>query len=548
MADFLRADRRQLDVLLDLSLGSSSDLDTAHLRVHTRRRRRRAYTPVTRSDLMVAESGAWSPRHMRYIKTHQRHKLLARPLRYLFLAQELPPPAGVPGSHAVYCLEFLGDGRYLAAASADCSIRVYRTITSLLDRLEYQQQYDKWYAPVFHDTPVHVFTGHTGEVTLLSWLHNGFLLLASLDSTVRLWHAERAEPLGVFLHDDIVLTVAFHPLDDRFFVSGSLDCQVRLWLVLEHLVAFNRVLDTFVTAATFTPTGDSIVVGLFDGHVHLLDTVGLENTKPPLAIPGVEKKITGLQCHRHGSDTMCVVLLNLSVVSVVDLSTRELLAEFKGAPNTSLQTMALLTPPYDMVVSGLEDHRAYLWTYAPDRRHAVSLDPDSASSGVPSLPRLFKRPARSTSLVLHSYSCKFRAGRHSIGAAVMAPPSTVQFLRGSDDPVYELARLGDSGLRHDVFLVAGDTTGTIRVFRQDVAHDERKKILEKGKRCEIAAAALLVKLPMLKPTSTSTRLRASLIVAQPSQLRSSLVLDLSDVSSSTPLEALSYDRKTLFPR
>lgn len=32
-------------------------------------------------------------------------------------------------------------------------------------------------------------------------------------------------------HLDFVTSIAFHPKDDRFFLSGSLDCKLRLWNV-----------------------------------------------------------------------------------------------------------------------------------------------------------------------------------------------------------------------------------------------------------------------------------------------------------------------------
>mgnify|MGYP002477707072 CR=1 FL=1 len=52
-----------------------------------------------------------------------------------------------------------------------------------------------------------------------------------MDKTVRLWHVSRNECLCAFQHLDFVTSIAFHPKDDRFFLSGSLDCKLRLWNV-----------------------------------------------------------------------------------------------------------------------------------------------------------------------------------------------------------------------------------------------------------------------------------------------------------------------------
>ena len=40
-------------------------------------------------------------------------------------------------------------------------------------------------------TPYHIFQGHTGEVVEVAWSRSHFLLSASIDKTVRLWHVSR---------------------------------------------------------------------------------------------------------------------------------------------------------------------------------------------------------------------------------------------------------------------------------------------------------------------------------------------------------------------
>lgn len=49
----------------------------------------------------------------------------------------------------------------------------------------------------------------------------GFLLSASLDKNVRLWHLSQPGCLRVFWHTDFVTSVQFHPLDAQRFVSGG---------------------------------------------------------------------------------------------------------------------------------------------------------------------------------------------------------------------------------------------------------------------------------------------------------------------------------------
>jgi WD40 repeat protein len=49
----------------------------------------------------------------------------------------------------------------------------------------------------------------------------GFLLSASLDKSVRLWHLSQPGCLRQFWHTDFVTSVQFHPLDAQRFVSGE---------------------------------------------------------------------------------------------------------------------------------------------------------------------------------------------------------------------------------------------------------------------------------------------------------------------------------------
>jgi hypothetical protein len=55
----------------------------------------------------------------------------------------------------------------------------------------------------------------------VSWSCAGFLLSASVDKTVKLWHLSQPGPLRSFGHPDFVTSVQFHPQDAQRFVSGE---------------------------------------------------------------------------------------------------------------------------------------------------------------------------------------------------------------------------------------------------------------------------------------------------------------------------------------
>lgn len=59
---------------------------------------------------------------------------------------------------------------------------------------------------------------------------------------------------------DTVTCIHFNPVDDRYFISGSLDAKVRIWSIPERKVVDWNDLHEMVTAACYTPDGQ---VGLF---------------------------------------------------------------------------------------------------------------------------------------------------------------------------------------------------------------------------------------------------------------------------------------------
>lgn len=78
------------------------------------------------------------------------------------------------------------------------------------------------HAPLY-SRPFCDLVGHQAPVLDVAWSKSWFLLSSSMDKTVRLWHLSRLECLCAFRHVDFVSSIAFHPRDDRYFVSASLD-------------------------------------------------------------------------------------------------------------------------------------------------------------------------------------------------------------------------------------------------------------------------------------------------------------------------------------
>jgi WD40 repeat protein len=75
--------------------------------------------------------------------------------------------------------------------------------------------------PYFLTQPVREYHGHTEDILDISWSAAGFLLSASVDNSVRLWHLTQPDCLRTFWHNDFVTCVQFHPRDAQRFVTGA---------------------------------------------------------------------------------------------------------------------------------------------------------------------------------------------------------------------------------------------------------------------------------------------------------------------------------------
>lgn len=197
-------------------------------------------------------------------------------------------------SKAIFVLKFSPDGQFLAAAGAEGIIKIWSLLqvdTEAVPRL----------AAIFESEPVQILRGHSAEILDCAWSTNNFLLSASMDKTVRLWHHSRPDALGVFQHLDYVTSVAFHPRDPRIFLSGSLDCKLRLWSIQDRSILHWNELPpgNFITAVAFTRSGIVAIAGTSGGTALIFDTERLRYNTQILVrssrSKSVGKKITSIE-------------------------------------------------------------------------------------------------------------------------------------------------------------------------------------------------------------------------------------------------------------
>ncbi|KAL0301160.1 UNVERIFIED_CONTAM: WD repeat-containing protein 44 [Sesamum radiatum] len=178
------------------------------------------------------------------------------------------------------------------------------------------------------DKPICSFQGHLDDVLDLSWSKSQQLLSSSMDKTVRLWDLSSKSCLKIFSHSDYVTCIQFNPVDDRYFISGSLDAKVRIWSIPDRQVVDWNDLHEMVTAACYTPDGQ----------------------------------------FAPGSTSEVLVTSADSRIRVLDGVDLDLVHKFKGFRNANSQISASLTSNGKYVVSASEDSYVYVWRHEGESR------------------------------------------------------------------------------------------------------------------------------------------------------------------------------------
>lgn len=475
----------------------------------------------------------------KYLRVNRRNKNSPQVLKRLFLAQELnntledeldhnsrsedsdaftdksgdTSSSRKKANHVVgdnmgkeiFIMEFSRDGKYLAVAGRGSVIKIFKVISSPLGRLEYDNYHESHdrtkkkhkadevypHSPVFHQTPVRVFRGHKSSVLSLDWSKNNFLVSGSMDKTVKLWHVDRPDYLSSFRHEDFVTTVKFHPNDDRFFFSGSLDNQARIWSILENSVAFGKHLgdDMLITSSSFTPDGFYCLVGGFNGTLLLLETKGLHivnrfEIKPRHLVPLSNtsgNKITNIKVFANGTEYeqpiadddyatkwTYLITTNDSKIRLVNIKKKKLMTRFKGSTNTS-SIEASMSEDGNLILCGSEDHWCYIWEnnnsiinnklkvalqdmiiegkhHINDLQHKHKHYHDFLSKNKLfkklNLQQILKDDSNDFISNENSSYASFHAHHSSVNAAVFAPNATKKLLELSDDLIFDLLKRG----------------------------------------------------------------------------------------------------------
>ncbi|XP_067669114.1 WD repeat-containing protein 44-like isoform X1 [Haliotis asinina] len=303
-------------------------------------------------------------------------------------------------SGAIWTMKFSPCGRLLATGGQDCVLRIWvlRSAYSYFDDIRqrysdanitpahsqeslntlgseasslgpgstYHPDDDEEHGP-FSKKPFCTYRGHSADLLDVSWSKNYFILSSSMDKTVRLWHISRRECLCTFQHIDFVTAIVFHPRDDRYFLSGSLDGKLRLWNIPDKKVTlWNEVSGSanLITTANFCQNGKYAVVGTYDGKCIFYTTEQLKyftqiHVRSTRGRNARGHKVTGIE--PVPGESKMLVTSNDSRIRLYDLVDLTLSIKYKGGTNTSSQIKAGFSPSGKHIICGSEDHFIYIW-------------------------------------------------------------------------------------------------------------------------------------------------------------------------------------------
>lgn len=323
-----------------------------------------------------------------YIKVFTRGRP-TRELNNLFFVQCIQAHQG-----PIWCIKLNNSGRYLASCGSDYIIRVWNlcsdsqitsTKSSDVDEnthdvegrsdvgpskncdVDIHSLYKKEY---LNPRPLREWKGHRGDVLSLDWSKNDFLLSASIDKTVKLWHVSSDTCLGSFQHADFVICACFHPQDERVFLSGSLDEKLQLWDAVDKVVLSTTETRDVITALAITEDGRQALVGSYRGQCKVYY---LKDEKGDWCIQYITQfdvrsrrgknsrgsKISGICFSPKGDEFL--VSSNDSRMRCYRLDDFSRSCKYIGHHNQSSQIYGTFYKDGSLIISGSEDKAVYIW-------------------------------------------------------------------------------------------------------------------------------------------------------------------------------------------
>ncbi|XP_021899899.1 WD repeat-containing protein 44-like [Carica papaya] len=314
----------------------------------------------------------------------QQNKKRCMELTGLYLKQEIQAHGG-----CIKTMKFSPDGQYLASGGEDGVVRIWRVMSTAAsfqffnDGEEFSNNVKTGKSgfggkkstqvpiiipeKVFHidETPFQELRGHSSDVLDLAWSNSNHLLSSSMDKTVRLWQVDCGQCQSVFRHNNYVTCIQFNPVDENYFISGSIDGKARIWGVSERRVVSWADIRDVISAICYRPDGKGFVVGSITGTCRFYQVSGSGvELEAHINIQGRKKtstnKITGIQFCR---DEPRRVMISSDDSKLRIFDGVDVVKKFKGLSKSKSQMSASFTPSGKHIISVGEDCRVYVWNY-----------------------------------------------------------------------------------------------------------------------------------------------------------------------------------------
>ncbi|KAF8011934.1 hypothetical protein BT93_I0151 [Corymbia citriodora subsp. variegata] len=329
-------------------------------------------------NVSASEAFELDPEVPRLRKLNTRHsKKRWMELSALYTGQEIQAHDGI-----IWTMKFSPDGEFLATGGSDGMVRIWQVTTvdashSHVDTCEensmsHPKGKKSNHASVLmpdqifwiDESPLHEFHGHTSDVLDVAWSSSNKLLSSSKDNTVRLWKVGCDRCLNVFHHSNYVTCIQFDPLDENYFISGSIDGKARIWGISERRVVDWADARDVITAICYQPDGKGIVVGSITGTCRFFEMSGSHLQQDAvIRIQGKKRtfgnRITGIQFSQENSQR---VMISSEDCRLRILEGTDIISKYKGHPKSVNQMSASFTSSGNHMVSTGED-RVYLWNY-----------------------------------------------------------------------------------------------------------------------------------------------------------------------------------------
>ncbi|KAL5216498.1 hypothetical protein ABZP36_007899 [Zizania latifolia] len=340
----------------------------------------RSFGGICKYDVHVKNCTAGAPSRTRV--QHRKKRIVE--FSAVHMGQEIHAHKGL-----IKVMKFSPSGWYLATGGEDCVARIWQImeveassklyegenpydyvdkITVIKTKLAKGHNHALAVVPkkVFRisETPSHEFQGHTDDILDVAWSKSDHLLTSSKDKTVRLWKVGCDGCLALFKHKDYVTCVQFSPVDERYFISGSIDGKVRVWDVLDKRVVDWADTRKIITALTYQPDGKGFIVGTTSGVCRFYEQSG-ENIQldKEMVVQGKKsavRRINSLKLCTSDSPRITITSTG-SKIRVADGV--DIIQKFEGSwKSKALSSPSLTSDGRYLICAGL-DSNVYIWNF-----------------------------------------------------------------------------------------------------------------------------------------------------------------------------------------